>query len=66
MQNEPAAAIGCRQNRLLLISDNVRVAMMLRRMIGISPPIADAERQDGRERDDGSHQHSSYPFKRFR
>src|SRR3979411_3204373 len=24
MQNEPAAAIGCRQNRLLLISDNVR------------------------------------------
>jgi len=62
MENERAAAIGRRQNGLFLISDHVRVAMMPWRLMGTGQSIAAAECQNGRERDDGSHQHGPYPF----
>jgi hypothetical protein len=62
MHDQPAAATGCRQNGLFLISDNVCVAMMPWRLTGIGPAIAGAECEDGRERDDGSHQHGCCPF----
>jgi hypothetical protein len=42
MQDEPAAAIGCRKNRLFLIPDNVRVAVVPSRLMGIGPAIAGA------------------------
>jgi hypothetical protein len=62
MQDEPAAAIGSRKNRLFLIPDNVRVAMVPSRLMGICPAIAGAECEDGRESDDSSHQHGCCPF----
>src|ERR1700730_6942946 len=62
MQDERAAAIGCRRKRLFLISDDVRVAMMPWRLMGIGPSIAAAKREDGGERDEGSHQHDLNPL----
>src|SRR5450631_2306785 len=61
MHDKPAAAIGCRRDLLLLISDDVRVAMMPRRLMDSGPSIAAAECDNSRERDDGSHQHGFWP-----
>jgi hypothetical protein len=62
MQDERWAAIRARQDGLFLISDNVRVAMMPWRLMGIGPSVAAAEYEDGREGGDGSHQHDLRPL----
>lgn len=62
MEDQPAAAKGSRRNGLFLISNNMRVAMMLSRLVGIGPSIAAAKCEDGRKRDDGSHQHDLCPL----
>src|ERR1700722_11336829 len=54
-------AIGPRRNRRFLISDEVLMAMMPCRLMGARPSVA-AERENGRQRDDGSHQHGCRPF----
>src|SRR5216684_2812443 len=66
MKNQPAAAIGSRQDGLFLIADHVAVAMMSWRLMwllmGIGPSRAAAEGENGGERDDGSHQHDPCPL----
>jgi hypothetical protein len=61
MSNQPAA-IGCGQNGPHLIPDNVRVGMVLSRLMGIGQSTAGAEHHNGHERDDGSQQHDFYPL----
>jgi len=61
MSNEPAA-IWRGRNGPHLIPDNVRVVMMPSRLLGIGQSIASAEHENGRERDDGSHQHDFCPL----
>ena len=62
MQDKRTAGIRCRRKRLLLISDDVRVAMMPWRLMAIGPSITAAKREGGRERDEGSHQHDFNPL----
>jgi hypothetical protein len=66
MKNQPAAAIGSRQDGLFLIADHVAVVMMPCRMswrlMGIGPSMAAAEGENGGERDNGSHQHDPCPL----
>jgi hypothetical protein len=57
MEDQPATAKGWRRNGLFLISNNMRVAMMLSRLVGIGQCIAAAKRKHGGERDDGSNPH---------
>jgi len=62
MQDEPAAAIWRAVNNRPLILNNVSAVMMPSRLIGVGPSIAGAECQNGRKRDDGSHQHGICPL----
>jgi hypothetical protein len=62
MHHEAAAAIWRPVNNLRLILNNVRAVMMPRRLIGIGQSTAAAERENGCERDDGSHQHGICPL----
>ena len=57
-----AAVIGRRRNDRRLIPDNVGVVMMPSRLIGVGQSVAGAECENGRERDDGSHQHGLCPL----
>jgi len=61
MENQPAAAI-YRRDDPRLVWYYIHVAMMLARYISIGQSIAGAEHENGRERDDGSHQHGCCPF----
>src|SRR5258708_19725918 len=47
MRNQRRAVKGRRRRRLRLIAGNVRVAMMLWRLVGIGPSLAGAECHDG-------------------
>src|SRR5260370_35799983 len=47
MKNQPAAAIGSRQDGLFLIADHVAVAMMSLRLMAIGPSMVAAEGENG-------------------
>jgi hypothetical protein len=61
MENQPATAI-CWRDDMRLFWNYVRVAMMPSRFVRIRHSIAGAEHENGRERDNGSHQHGLCPF----
>src|ERR1700730_4112893 len=60
MKNQRATIIGWRQS--CLIPHNVAAVVMPSRLMSTSPSTAAAERNNGRERNDGSHQHVSLSF----
>jgi hypothetical protein len=62
MENQPTAAIWRSwTDDLRLFWNDVRVVIMLSRFVSIGQSIAGAEHENGRERDNGSHQHGLCP-----